>query len=151
MSTSAFSPRLILSQIEEAAINLNQAYKFLRLELKRVDQSQGSAIITFQSKLGATHAFKIANKGKFPIDPPSIVFVDPTTFVPSVAAWPNQDHFFGPGRFDRYPEGFICVSVTWEYRDFKHFTDWGLENDGKDKIRTLEAALQLILTQANFI
>nr|MDO8112936.1 hypothetical protein [Candidatus Sigynarchaeota archaeon] len=151
MSQRAHSWRVLLSQIEEAAINLNQNFKFLKLELKKVDEARGIAWINFTSKDGTKRGLQIASKGRFPIDPPSIVLVTPDTFRSSPDVWPRMDHFFGPGRFDRFKEGFICVSVTWEYKDFKNATDWGLETDGSDKIRTLEAALLLIFRQANFV
>jgi hypothetical protein len=128
----------------------SQNYPDLDFKIKKLDDSRCTAYVTYRSSERVTRCLRIANGEHFPLEPPSIVYVDPKTLQPSsdYYVWPNAIHLFPANHFSSVPEGFICCSLTLEFKRFYRDSDWGY---GPGKAHTLEEALCSVLTLAHEI
>ncbi|MHA1370669.1 MAG: hypothetical protein ACTSWN_08005 [Promethearchaeota archaeon] len=155
MNKKEFGFEILLMQVKEAIMSFSRKAPRLNLELKRVNKSRYTVYLTFVGKDAVKRGLRIRIKGNFPIDPPSILLVNPDTLQPDSSVWPRNsfgmhlEHFIPPSEMLGFPDGFICIGVTYEYKQYNHRTDWGLSSD--KGINHIEAALDLIFSEGKFI
>nr|MDO8112419.1 hypothetical protein [Candidatus Sigynarchaeota archaeon] len=82
-----------------------------------------------------TYTIRVKITNKFPIEPPSVVFVDNKTLATGRACWPGGSHLFPPGSSGDFPDGWICMGYTAEFYKRDGRTSWGNTTDGEQKSR----------------
>jgi len=141
---------ILQGHLNDVVLLFSRDYPALDFKIFKLDTSIYSAYVTYRSKHGTTMCLRIANGAHFPMQPPSIIYVNAKTLQPSSECkdWPNMTHFFPAGHLSSFPEGFICCSLTLEFKRFYKDSDWG---HGAGKAHTLEEAMRAILKLAQEI
>ena len=106
-----------------------------RVKLIKKDEESHSVFLVLNPKgRKKKYTLRIIVSNKFPIDPPSVIFVNNMTLKVGKTCWPKVSHCFPPGRWNNFPDGWICLGYTKEYKEVYGKTEWGFE---KGQLNTL--------------